>query len=116
MQVLPRFTRPLGLASLLAGLGFVASGCGRPCHDVGFYVVRPDGTSMHRVRPDKDFEDFSDATWVSGGRRLAFMTNGCSWWTMNADGSAVLPSSNPAFGSSGTRLGWTGTGSLEGFE
>ena len=59
------------------------------------------------MRPDRDFENLFDATWLPGGQRIAF-TDGCDWWSMKADGSDVrlLPGVGPTFSAAGTRLAW----------
>jgi len=94
--------------SFLIGLTFLTSGCGRPCSDFALYLVRPDGTGKHRVKPAGSSEVFG-AKWLPGGRRLVFDTYECPGGleTMGSDGSDVRHTHvAPAWAARGTGLLW----------
>ena len=48
------------------------------------YTVSADGKKQHSLTTTAASE--SDATWIDGGKRIAFLTGG-QLWTMNADGT-----------------------------
>ena len=48
------------------------------------YVSNADGTGKHQLTTTADNE--TDAAWIEGGRRIAFLTKG-QLWSMNPDGT-----------------------------
>lgn len=119
---IPPYRRPMAraacLLALVIGFGVLATGCAddKPCRDLGLYLVRPDGSDLHRVRPNGGAWPAHDgevvgARWLPGAKRLVVQrADYCPspLLTMRADGSDVRVSATdaPGFAAAGTSLSW----------
>jgi len=106
------------LVVLVAGFAVSAGGCDDgPCADFGLYLVRPDGSDLHRVIPSgtgwpAGETEVSHAAWLPGGQRLGVQGLECPspWLVVRDDGSVVSSAATdvPGFAERGTTVSWLG--------